>query len=435
MTLTNRFSFLCLTLLSVICTSTLSSRQVLTLDDCLRIARRYSLALRHNANGVRLGGLQLSELNKSALPSVSVQGKAEHAPDAGGKGYDPAITDGGQYSAQIVVQDQLYDGGARGIRSDQIALDLRRLTVEQQQAERGLDYAVTVAYVDALEGRDAELLARHRADELARYRELSERLFRGGGVDYTDVLKIRVSEEQTAIAVQKASENARLKRITLAETIGTPADTAFSLAGDIGETDSVNVDSLLNAVAVDSSHILELRLADADIRRSLLDVDLAKRERYPSVTLNGDVGFLTSGDNLRLAPDQRLNAFGYSIGVTVENLLFNWGSTDLRIEQREVAAEEERVGYEEKRRGIVGELERIRYQVASAVVQLHSLRTTAGLAEDSYVLTKARYAGGGVSALEVLAAEESLAEIRSSQLETRAELQRLVAKVRLWLPQ
>jgi outer membrane protein TolC len=413
--------------------TTLFPQTVLTLDECLRAARQHSLALQGIGNDVRRGGLELLELDRSVLPSLSVQGKAVHAPNSGTNGYDPAITDGGQYSAQLVVQDQLYDGGSRSVRSDQIALGLRRLSVEQQRADRDLTYAVTVAFLDALEGQEAVVMEQQRAEELAKYRELSERLFRGGGVDYTDVLKTGVSFENAAVMVQKAIENARLKKIILAESMGNPSDTAFILGGTVGESDSVNVDSLLYAVTVDSAHILDLRLADYDIQRSLLEVDLARRERYPSVVLSGDVGFLSSGDNLRLPADQRLGGFGYSIGVTVENLLFNWGSTDLRIQQREALAERERLGYEEKRRSIVGDVERTRYQIASAMIQLRSLRKTVLLAEDSYLLTKARYAGGGISALEVLAAEGTLAEIRSSQLQTRADLRRLLVKVKQWI--
>jgi outer membrane protein TolC len=408
------------------------AQTVLTLEECLKTARQNSLALRGIENDVRRSGLELTELNRSALPTLSVQGKALHAPNANASGYDPAITDGGQYSAQLLVQDQLYDGGARAVRSDQIALDVHRLSVEQQRAGRDLAYIVTVAFYDALEGQEALAMQEHRAEDLTKYRELSERLFRGGGVDYTDVLKTGVSAENAAVAVQKARENARLKKIVLAETMGNPSDTSFTLGGPLEEPGPVDVDSLMNAISIDSTHIIDLRLADVEIQRSLLDVDLARRERYPSVVLSGDVGFLSSGDNLRLPADQRLSAFGYSIGVTIENLLFNWGSTDLRVQQREAAVERARLGYEEKRRGILGEIERLRYQLASAAIQLRSLRKTVALAEDSYVLTKARYAGGGISALEVLAAEETLAEIRSVQLQTRADLHRLLAKVKLW---
>jgi len=42
-------------------------------------------------------------------------------------GYDPALSNGGQISGQVIVQQSLYDGGIRGLKSDQLSLDIDRL--------------------------------------------------------------------------------------------------------------------------------------------------------------------------------------------------------------------------------------------------------------------------------------------------------------------
>jgi outer membrane protein TolC len=212
--------------------------------------------------------------------------------------------------------------------------------------------------------------------------------------------------------------------------MGSPLDTAFTVVGTLEPPNATTIDSVFAQVFVNSTHNLDLRIADLNLQRSLFDMDIARTERFPVISLSGDAGYLSSGDNLRLPPDQRVNGWGYSVGVTVENLLFGWGVTDLRIQQAQLNAETIRLNYELQRRGLVADVARLRSQVASNMDQLHSINSTLTIANDNYTLTKAQYAGGGATALDVLSAEQLLSENRSMELQTRADLHRLLARAR-----
>ena len=404
-------------------------QRVFSLDDCVRIALQQSLNIRTVNNAIYSAQLAHDEVGRSALPQMKVEGKAMNAPNSDHFGYDPAVTDGGQFSAQVGVQELLFDGGARSLRGDQVTVDIDRLSIEQRRIKRDLKYRVTITFLDVLQEQSEMTLEQQRVDELANYLELVNRLFHGGGVNYTDVLKTQVSVENARVTLQKAVQAYVVAKISLAETMNMPDDTAFTITGAIETTDSVAVDSLLQHVLIDSVSNLDLQIANFAVRRSLFDVDIARTERLPSISLSGDVGILSSGDNLRLPPDQRVSTFGYSVGISIENLLFNWGMTDLRVQQRQLDAENVRLSYEQQRRAFIADAGRLRTQIRSVVDQLHSLNRTLSVAEDNYTLTKAQYAGGGTTALEVLSAEQLLAETRLTELQTRADLQRLMAKV------
>lgn len=409
--------------------SLLPAQQALTLDGCIEIALRQSLNARSTENAFRSAQLAHREIGRSALPRLKLEGKALNAPNSDHFGYDAAITDGGQFSAQVGMQEVLFDGGARSLRSDQLAVDIERLRTEQRRVERDIRYAVRVAFFDLIQSELEVALQLQRVDDLSGYLGVVTRLFHGGRVNYTDVLKTEVRFENARVTLRRAAQTRAAAKVSLAEAMGMPHDTLFTLAGSLEPPEPPAADSLLRQVTVDSLHNLDLLIADFSIRRSMVDIDLARTERLPAIALSADVGWLSSGDNLRAPPEQRVSTVGYSIGVSIENLLFNWGMTDLRVQQQELEAANIRLSYEQQRRALVADAARLRIQLTSAVDQLESIDRTLKVAEDNYVLTKAQYAGGAAMALEVLSAEQLLAENRLSNLQTRGDLQRLIARI------
>jgi len=406
-----------------------SGQRAFTLEECLRIAFKENLEIRSFENDIQSAQLAHEENGRSVLPQVKVEGKALHAPDSKNFGYDPALSDGGQYSAQLVVQESLFDGGARSKKSDQLQIDIERTRAERRKSERDLRYDVTVSFIDVLQTREELKLQQKRATELSNYLELVKYLSLGGGVNYTDVLKTEVSFENANVELHKAAQTYTDAKFSLLEVMGIPADTAFSVAGTLDIPDSAVIDSLLGDLPADSIYNIDLQIADFNIKKSLLDVDIARTERYPIISLSGDVGLLTSGDNLRLPADQRESVIGYSIGISVENLLFNWGIADLRIQQQQLAAYNTQLYYERQRRVLQSNIHRLRNQVKSTIDQLCSIDNTLKKAEDNYALTKAQYAGGGTTALEVLSAEQLLSENRLADIQTRAEFKKLLARI------
>jgi outer membrane protein len=404
-------------------------QKVLTLDDCVRIALKENLVIQSADNTFQSTKLTHKEIWKSILPQAKVEGKVSHAPNSKNFGYDPAITDGGQYSAQLSLQEALFDGGARSIKSDQSRIDIERTQAEWQKIERDARYEVTVSFFTLLQTQNELFLQQQRVNELSNYLELVKRLSLGGGINYTDVFKTEITFENAKIALQKSTQSNVSAKFSLAEVMGMPEDTAYSIAGTLEPPDSSALYSLLQDMPLDSIHNIDLKIADFNLQRSLFAVDIAHSEKLPSVSLSGDVGLLTSGDNLRLPANQRVSVLGFSVGISVENLLFNWGITDLHIQQLHLAAENMRLSYEQQRRTLLAELKRLKSQIKSTLEQLFSINLILKKAEDNYTLTKAQYAGGGTTALEVFSAEQLLSENRLAGIQTRADLRRLLTKI------
>jgi outer membrane protein TolC len=166
-----------------------------------------------------------------------------------------------------------------------------------------------------------------------------------------------------------------------------------------------------------------------EIHRSLLEVDLAGHESRPTVSLLADAGLLTSGDNLRLPNDERDPIVGFSVGVAVEIPLFNWGATDLRIQQKQIAAENLQLENEQLRRVVDAQARRLQSQLTNASRRLEATRRTISIAEDNFLLTKSKFASGATLSLEVLSAQQMLTEGKLTETQALADIQTAIARI------
>ncbi|MBS1912236.1 MAG: TolC family protein [Bacteroidetes bacterium] len=403
-------------------TGTVASAQtVLTVDRALAIARennpRFGIADRG------LTGAQSSrrELIQQRLPRVSFHGNAVYAPTFPSFGYDPALTNGGQIGAQVMIEHLLYDGGRRDLRLDQSGIDIDLIGRERLLMERDLRLNVELAFNDAMHARDEVALREVNVQQLADYLRLVETMYAGSLVGLTDVLKTRVRLSDARLALDDAHNAADTARFALAELIGLPFDTLVSVAG--------RLDSLADVGMFDPAANPDLAAVDLAVRRSQIEVELARRENSPTVSLLADAGALTSVQNITLPRSERSSVVGVSAGVTVDIPILNWGITDLRVEQRQIAVDTLRLQADLLRRSLMRQNVELHARIARGRDRLVLIRATIADAEQNFLLTKSKYAGGGGSALEVLDAQQLLADNRLAELQTLAELQVLIARL------
>jgi len=393
------------------------------------LARTQNPRMRNAENAIRTAELSHAELSTTKLPQIKLGASSIYAPSFGNLGYDPALSNGGQVSGQVIVQQSLYDGGIRGLKSDQLSLDIDRLAKEKRIAERDLMFSVKQAFVETLRAEQEIILQEESVQQLSEYLEIVRRLSKVGSAAYTDVLKTELQISNAQLAYQKATEEFVIAKYSLAELIGTPLDTTFNIVGSLNDTMNTEIDSPLFNVYADSLSNLEMSAASLAVKHSLMDVELTQHENYPTVLFVGDAGLLTSGDNLHLPRDERANMFGFSFGIELEIPLVNWGATDLRVQQKRLDADNLRLQSDILQRSITTESRKTRLQIMKQHERLRVIQNNIKIAEDNFFLTKSKYAGGGTLSLEVLSAQQLLTDTKLSELQTLADIRLLVAKM------
>ncbi len=400
--------------------------QQLTLQRCLDQAKSFSLKSRASDMAIRASELAREELSTTKLPQVKLSTDASYAPASGTHGYDPAITDGGQLGGRIAIQQSLYDAGVRSLRSEQLLVERDALVKEKQVTERDLVFAVEQLFIEGLRSQKEIQLQQQSLQQLRDYLELVERLTKGGGASYTDVLKTQVQLQAAERSLQKAHGSLASAKYAVAELMGSEIDTSFTLDGSL---ESLLALRTLEGTPADVSQSLDVTLAQLNVNKSAFEAEIQKSERLPVISAFADAGLLTSIDNLRLPASERSGVYGYMFGLSLEVPIFTWGATDLRVQQRKLATEALGLQLQAVRRSVTTEYQRTQLQLRKAEERLRSLRSSLKAAEENFALTKSKYAVGGVLSLEVLTAQQLLTDLRLDELQTLADRQALLAKL------
>jgi outer membrane protein TolC len=419
----NRLVFVSLSVLAFVFAC---SAQKLTLPRCLELARSYSLKARASDMAIRASELERDEISTTKLPQVKLSSEASYAPASGTHGYDPAITDGGQLGGRIAIQQSLYDAGVRSLRSEQLSTERNALVKEKQIADRDLVFAVEQLFIEALRSQNEIDLQQASMRQLKDYLDLVQQLTKGGQASSTDVLKTQVQLQMADRSLQRARESLSSTKYALAEVMGRSIDTSFALDGSL---ESLLAAPPMNEYAADLTQNLDVTLAQLNVSKSAFDIEIQKSERLPVIGAFADAGLLTSIDNLRLPSSERSGMFGYMIGLSLEVPVFTWGATDLRAQQKQLATDALGLQLESVRRSVTTDYQRTRLQLKRAEERLQSIRISLKAADENFVLTKSKYASGGVLSLEVLAAQQLFTDLKLDELQTLADRQALLAKM------
>jgi outer membrane protein len=409
--------------------SVVRGQATLTLEQCIALAREHNPALQIGRYRMESATFAGDELATTRLPQLRLAASPVYAPFGRSFGYDPVLSNGGQIIGQLVLQQSLFDGGIRGLKSDQLALDVERLGREERKTDRDLVFAVTQAFFESLRAKEEVALEAEGVAQLSAYADLVRRLQTGGSAGYTDVLKADLELDGERILFQKAREEYDVSRYALAELIGGPIDTSLSVEGTWDNDPDPRADSLAANTQPDSLGFADLAIADLELRSRMLDVQLAEHERWPVISLAADAGYANSGENLRLPADERFSALGFSLGIVVDLPLITWGATGLRVQQRETAVEMQRLETQQLRRSLITETKKTLLGLTRARERQRALRRSASKAEESFLLTKSRFAGGGGFSFEVLAARQTMRELRLAELRAKADCRILRAKL------
>jgi outer membrane protein len=94
--------------------------------------------------------------------------------------------------------------------------------------------------------------------------------------------------------------------------------------------------------------------------------------------------------------------------------VWNWGSSRSKVKQAGLRREQARVELSSTQRQLLGNLQSFYHEAQTAELELESLNQSAQLAAESLHLTTMRYQAGEATVLEVVDAQNTLAQGRNA---------------------
>jgi len=352
-----------------------------------------------------------------------------YAPVSFSFGYDPAVSNGGEFGARLVAEQTVYNGGLNGLEIRQASVEVENRSLIYQQQERDLVFSVRQAFVDLLLAQREADLSDISVSRLIDYLGLVERLNESGTVGYTDFLGTQLDLSKSKIAAMATAESVRTARFNLARLIGTPDDTTFIARGSL---DSLLIDAENSATIISEMELsqnLDFTSVQLNYMQSQIALAQTKARWRPSISLVADAGVVTSRENLLLPRVDRYRSVGYSVGINIEVPLWDWGTRKAEIERSRLDLKSSGDLIELAHRDILTEYRVTRSQLINALDRLRSIRKMTGTAQKNFLLSTAQYADGAITASEVLIAQQALTDAHQTEVETLAEIQSLKARL------
>lgn len=376
------------------------SENPLTLEQALALARTNSPALRAAQLNVDSARAAVDASGLWSNPSLSVE--------AEGLGSDAGLTDRAEYS--VGIKQEFQRGGKRS--SERIAAGQAVTGSEAAAAESllMLETDVRRAFAELLAQQE---IGRVRSEQLELAKALVEvaarRLDVGAGSELEQI-QAELTLEETTLDQTCCFGDLAAARAELASLLGLPEEQLPQLTGAYYDVEP------LEQLIVSGGHPALRRIAAAEAR---LRAE-ARRARAE------DVGNVTLGAGYKYEADGDVDSFVVSASMPLSfNRRGRTESSALLIRAEAVRAQRDEV-----RRQLQQQLDSGRERQKGAVMETTLIRDNLlPRAEQAYAISREGYEAGRFSWLELISAQQHLADLRIRYIESLLAVHRLDAEL------
>ena len=397
----------------------------ITLEEALQRARANSPQFQAAVTESKIAHEDRVQARAALLPSLNYNNQYLYTEGNG--------TPSGRFIANNGVHEYISQGNPHdtfNLGLGQIA-QLRRSAAAEalarakaEIAARGLVATVVQDYYALVVAQRRYANAQTAAQEADNFLDLSRKLEHGGEVAHSDVVKAQLQSNDRHRDLREAQLGMEKGRLALAVLLFPNFNQDFNVADDLNTTPALPTFADTESRAQSKNPALAAALAAA--RAAEQEVTVARSAHFPTLILDYWYGidanhFATRTDGFR--------NLGYSAAATLNIPVWNWGATQSKVRQAEFRRQQARVELSAAQRGLIADLHSFYAEAESAHGELEILRASVDLAADSLRLTNLRYQGGEATALEVVDAQNTLAQAHNAYADGEARYRLALANL------
>jgi len=272
--------------------------------------------------------------------------------------------------------------------------------------------------------------AQKLAGEGERFLNISRKLENGGEVAHADVIKAQLQFNQQTRDLREAQLAMDRGRLDLAVLIFSDFNQNFSVVDDLQSPEPLASFQEVQSAAGTKNPELRAALASVDVSKQ--EVAAAWGGLLPSVGLDYFYGIDAPSFATRSripGSNATVNNLGYSMSATLQLPVFSWGAGYSKVKQANLRRNQTRVELSFTQRQLLANLRTFYDEAQAARGELDSLKQSAELAVESLRLTTLRYQAGEATVLEVVHAQNTLAQSRNAYDDGQARYQTALANL------
>lgn len=372
--------------------SVLFQQKFFAQTDSLSLSKAIELALRHNQNitlanqEIEKSQAALAEVKSNLYPSLYGTSHYLYSPE---NGYDPVVTNGGEYGLQLSANYTLFDGGIRSSLIKKASSNVEGKNLSLSQTKTEIRYLVRIFFYQIIEAQNELESQRKGVKELSEYLGLLEQLKAGGVASESDVLKARVDLNNLIISLESTKQKIAKLKFGMNNLLGRKIDNPLN----IYESAVIDTSIIQNP---DINKMIDLEIAQNLVKQSSYDINITKGEKLPQLSITGDAGILG------VKPNNIKQDAGYSVFISFSVPLFTWGRINSKIQQAEISQKQALTNVELTDRALQTQRLSILSEIELAKANMINYQSSIKIAEENYLSSEARFKGGSGTNLDVL---------------------------------
>lgn len=410
------------------------AQTVLTLDECIRLAKENNRRMEASEQQLRASLFERRSVKGLFFPSFSLAGSALYSTVDGSyssgmgqlpvlgadgiptgqtalfPGIDLAYKLGWIYGGNIRVEQPIYMGGKiwAGYRMAKIGHEIARQNKRLTESEVVVE--TSRAYAGVVRTRELMLVAKSCHGLLEELMRTVESARRHGMKSQNDVLKVRVKLNESELDLRRAENGHRLAMMCLCHYIGRPLS-------DKIDTDSVLPDMGDSFIQDDGiSGRPEYLMLEQRSELARQKVAAARSEHLPQVGLIGQYGYL---NGMELNGKKLFDDWNFLVGVQVSIPIFDFGHRINKIKSAKAQYAQVQAEREDTNEQLALEVNQAFNNLDEAFLERRLAELSVVSAEENLRASRLQYEKGMETLSDYLEAQTLWQQARQTQVETR----------------
>jgi len=410
----------------------------LSLADCLNVALQQNATILKAQNDLEASHGIVVQTRAVAMPQLTASGQYKYTDPNAIENFPNAPSSPNQnWNAGIQLVQSIYEGG-RMVAAFRAADATKQQAIAQfQTVVADTLLATRVAYYDVLLA--AQQITVHEASVNLLQKELEDQQHRldAGTVPKFNVLRADVAVANERPNLIQARNNYRIAKNNLSNLLG------YNLPPEILEEVPLNLTDALESAPYDVNlpdaiqqalaRRTELTVLRKTVELEKLNIVNAKSGYKPTVSLFAGYGWYNAQFTPPVELDHNIN--GWNAGAELQWNIFDGALTHGKVIQANALYEKSKTDLVDQSRQIEIEVRTAYSDFIEAREVLESQKTVQAEAEEALSEAKSRADAGTGTQLDVLDAETSLTQARTTQIQAlhdydtaRAKLQRAIGE-------
>lgn len=319
-------------------------------------------------------------------------------------------------NASVDVTQPIYAGGKikLGIQATEKVVEIYK--GQKTLTETEVLLAVENAYWQVVQMKEKITLAGKYIEMLQGLQKDLKNSFDAGLIYKNDLLRVEVSLNEAMLNSSKANDGLILAKLNLAQIIGQPGKTDFSVADLVAGDFNTLSQSAFEAAAENRPEINLLKKA---IEAEQIQSRIIKADLKPTIGLSAS-GIGAFGKKVNFSNGNN-SMFTYYAVASVSVLIFDWGKNAKKVKEQDLKIQAKKIQMDDTKELIGLQVQNAYLQLNQSVKKIHLSELSLQQAGENLRLTNDRYKAGTITGKDVLEAQAIWQQAYSNIIDSKVE--------------